>query len=71
MIERIAWKRACQQKGEAECIAARHAEQRFNQRMDQQADQSIALANEQTVEKFRKPLIDRGLLQGVLVVQTV
>ena len=31
IVQRMAWKRAGQQQGEAECVASRHAEQRLNE----------------------------------------
>lgn len=62
LLERVASRRACKQKGEAEWIASRHAEDRFNEQMDGRADKLIAQANERYVEKFRRPLAERRLL---------
>ena len=61
LVERIAWKRAFRQKALAEAIASDHAEQRFNYRMDQQADDLVARANRGFQERFRQPLDERGL----------
>jgi hypothetical protein len=61
MIERIAWKRAGQQKCEAEAIASDHAQQRMNTRMDQQTLEQLTQANDQYYENFRGPLVERGL----------
>jgi hypothetical protein len=60
-IERIAWRRTCKQKGQAECIASRRAEMRLNERMDQQALEKIGQANRAFLEKFRRPLMERKL----------
>jgi len=70
MIERIAWKRAMKQKGLAESIAAGHAEDQFNERMDKQADGLIARANETLLQKLRRPLADRNLLPKLFRLST-
>lgn len=61
LIERVAWKRALRQQTLAEAIASDHAQQRFNQRMDAQADDLVARANQGFQERFRQPLDERGL----------
>ncbi len=61
LVERIAWKRALRQKTLAEAIASDHAQERFNQRMDAQADDLVARANRGFQERFRQPLDERGL----------
>jgi hypothetical protein len=70
LVERLAWRRAMKQKTLAEWIASRHAEQRFNQRMDDQAGELIARANEKLLNKFRRPLADRQLMPEVFRVRT-
>ena len=59
-IERMAWKRAGQQKGEAEQVASQHASSRVAGQMDSQAGPLIAEQNARYNEKFRNPLIRRG-----------
>ncbi len=66
IVERIAWKRAGQQKCEAEAIASQHAEQRMNARMDQQITEQITQANDQYYETIRGPLVERGLFPETL-----
>lgn len=61
MIERMAWKRAGKQHDKAECIASRHAEQRLNERIDQQADEALDRANRAYVDKFYRPFTERKL----------
>lgn len=61
LIENLAWRRAGKQKGEADYIAARHAEQRFSERMDQRADSMLSKANQGMLQKLRGPLTERGL----------
>jgi hypothetical protein len=61
MIERMAWKRAAKQQGEAECIASSHAEAKLNQRIDQQAAESLDRANQAYVDKFQRPFTERKL----------
>jgi hypothetical protein len=55
MVEKMAWRRADKQHAETDCIAARHAEQRLNQRIDQQAEETLQKANEAYESKFRQP----------------
>jgi hypothetical protein len=61
MIEQMAWKRAEKQQSNAECIASRHAEQRLNERIDQQAAETIDRANKAYVDKFYRPFTERKL----------
>jgi hypothetical protein len=60
LIERVAWKRAGQQKGEAEQIASQHAAGRVAGQMDREAGGQIAEQNTRYLEKFRNPLVRRG-----------
>ncbi len=61
IIERIAWKKAGQQKSAAECIASQHAELRVNKRVDAQAAETLDKAQQNFTDKFRKPLIEHKL----------
>ena len=61
IVERMAWKRACKQLGEAECIASRHAEQRLNERIDERAAEPLEKANQTYVDKFQRPFTERKL----------
>jgi len=65
-VERIAKKRAKKQKCKAEAIAAQHAEQRINSRIDAEAAESISKAHENFVNKFRRPLTERDLFPQYL-----
>jgi hypothetical protein len=59
-IERMAWKRAGQQKGEAESIASQHAGWRVAAQMDREAGNMIAEQNQRYLDKVRNPLLRRG-----------
>ena len=59
LVERIAWRRAGKQLGQAEAIAGGHATCRLGARVDAQADPMIQKANEQFEAKGRKPLDER------------
>ena len=59
LVERIAWRRAGQQLGEAEAIASQHAAARFAARVEAQAAPALEQANEQYAAKVRGPLEDR------------
>ena len=66
MVERMAWKKAGKMKPQAECIAARHAEQRLNERIDAQAAESLEKANQKYNEKFHRPFTERKLFPQML-----
>ncbi len=59
LVERIAWRRAGKQLGQAEAIAGQHAATRLGARVDAQSDPSIQKSNEQFEAKGRKPLDER------------
>jgi hypothetical protein len=61
VIENAAWNRAGKQKWEAEAIASRHAEQRLDKRIDQQAAETLAKANQAFNDKFRRPFTEHKL----------
>jgi hypothetical protein len=58
-VERIAWKRAGKQKGEAEAIASQHAAYKLSGRVNAQADPQIQNANERYQAKVVTPLNER------------
>ena len=58
-VEKIAWRKAGKQIGEAEAIASAHAACRLGARVDAQAEPSIQQANEQFQAKGRTPLDER------------
>ncbi|MCA9168342.1 MAG: hypothetical protein KDB23_11760, partial [Planctomycetales bacterium] len=60
MIERIAWKKAGQQKGQVEQISSRRAEQRIAQRMDEQSNERIGTTNYRWETELREPMRKRG-----------
>jgi hypothetical protein len=59
-VERIAWKKAGQQKGQAEAIGSARAQTRIAREMDQQSGELIAEQNDNYLNKFRRPLIRKG-----------
>jgi hypothetical protein len=66
MIENAAWKRAGKQQSSAESIASQHAEQKLNERLDQQGAESMDRANTAYHEKFYDPFTNRRLFPQVL-----
>jgi hypothetical protein len=70
IVERIAWKRAGQQKAEAECIASQHAQLRVNKRVDDQAAETLDKAQQNFTNKFRNPLVDHKLFPEQLQFST-
>lgn len=72
LIERVAWKKAYQSQGQAEALASTKAEARIEQRVDDQAEQLLAEANQSFRDKFRRPLIGRdGLPKSLRLGTTV
>jgi hypothetical protein len=67
LIENIAWKRAGQQKGQAEAVASQHAAARVAAQIDRESAQLIADQNKNYKEKFRDPLVRRGEFPEELV----
>ncbi len=61
MVERIAWRKAMQQKHLAEAVASRRAEARASQRMDARASKLLDEANDGFHRQFRQPLVERNL----------
>lgn len=58
-IENFAWKQAMQKKGQAEQIASRRAEDRFEQRMDEDTTSRLADPQQKYLDQFRLPLLRR------------
>jgi hypothetical protein len=65
-VQREARSRTYQQKSRGEQIAAQHAEQRINRRMDTETGRLVARANQAFVEKFRQPLLRQRAFPQVL-----
>ncbi|HEY4313253.1 MAG TPA: hypothetical protein VGN12_27630 [Pirellulales bacterium] len=65
IVRRVATKRAGEQKAQAERIAEDHAEQRLNTMFEGRIGVELAKANQQMRERFRNPLVRRGLLPRV------
>ncbi|GEM_PF-1450000 len=61
LVETLAWRRAMSQKPLAEYIAARHAEDRLNRRIDRQLREAVDRANQWFNTQVVVPLRDRGL----------
>ncbi|MDA7978108.1 MAG: hypothetical protein MPJ50_04980 [Pirellulales bacterium] len=61
LVERVAERKVHQSRPEADAIAGQHAEDRIEEQMDLNADERLAQANKNYYEKFRKPLLDKGL----------
>jgi hypothetical protein len=70
LVRRIAWKRARQQKGQAERIASGRAARRVEGRFDGQAAEMLGEANESFATKFRNPLLRRNGFPNLLKLST-
>jgi hypothetical protein len=60
IVRRVASRRAGQQKAAAEQVAARHAEQQLNARLDAEANAQLARAHTGFLTKVRYPLLRLG-----------
>jgi hypothetical protein len=66
LIEKIAWKRAGQQKSQSEAIASSRAAARVAGQMDREAAGMIAEQNARYNERFKQPLARRNALPSEL-----
>ena len=60
LVQRIATKKVYQGKPEAECVAAQHAEQKLNERMESDAKEALGASNNNYKLKMRDPLMSWG-----------
>ena len=70
MVQKIAWKQAGSQKGQAQRIASRKAETRVKKEMNEQAAEMVGKANADIAEKVRLPLLRRGAFPQMLQLST-
>lgn len=70
IVRRVASKRAAQSKGQAEAIAGRHAETKFNAEMDQNVREQLSTANGAIQSKMREPLERLSLYPRLLDFRT-
>ncbi len=66
MLERIAWKKAYKQKGSAEYVAARLAEQKLKRRVESEGAEAIAKLQDGFEGRFRRPMRDYGMMPELL-----
>jgi hypothetical protein len=60
IVRGVASRRLARSKSLAERIAADHAERQFNDRMDERVAQLVTEGNQNFLDKFRHPLMERG-----------
>lgn len=70
LITKIATKKAYENKAEAEEIAAEHAEERLAEKFNSQTGELVAKTNQRLREKFRDPLVRRGMYPQQIHVST-
>jgi hypothetical protein len=66
LIEKIAWRRAGQQKGQAEAIGSSHAAGRLAGQMDREVGVLVAEQNANYQRRFKQPLARRNALPEAL-----
>jgi hypothetical protein len=60
MVSRIGWQRANQSEGQAEAIAADHAEDRIERQFNNEVHEKLADARKRYEDEYRRPLARRG-----------
>ena len=70
IVTRVARRRSAKSKSEAEQIAAAHAAEKLEVRLDERAGEQLAEANTQYWKNVRQPLASRGLFPRVDVLRT-
>lgn len=70
LIEKVAWKRAGQQKGSTERVASQHAAGRLAGRLNSQSATMLADIETRYNEKFRLPLLRRDAFPAILAFAT-
>ncbi|MEK6238157.1 MAG: hypothetical protein N2C14_25875 [Planctomycetales bacterium] len=63
-VKSMASRQVAKKKGQAQRIAARHAEGRINKRFDEKTDEKITNANQRFQNAYRNPLLRRGAFPG-------
>lgn len=66
LVERIAWRKAMEQKHLAEAIASQRAASRASARMDVRAKPLLQKANHGFEHRFRRPMVERRLFPSSL-----
>ncbi len=70
LINGIAQQKVAEGKGPAEQVAARHAEARVRNRLDQEAARDLGRANVDFLEKFRNPLVRQRRFPSIFDLST-
>ena len=70
LIERIAWKKVGKSRGQAQQESSMRASRRVEQRMDAQAKEMLADANDKYRAKFRGPLLRKDAFPGLFQVHS-
>jgi hypothetical protein len=61
LVEKIAWRRAGEQKGQAERISSQHTEQRVAREFTETVERDLATLRQRYEREVRAPLIRRGI----------
>jgi hypothetical protein len=70
LIEKIAWRRAGEQKGQAERISSRHTAERVEREFTETVERDLGKLRERYDAKVRAPLIRRGIQPDYLVMRS-
>ncbi len=62
IVEKIAWKKASEQKPKTEAIAAERAARRLEKKIEEQSQDLLSRARQSLAEQFQGPINQRGLL---------
>lgn len=62
LVEKIAWKKACESKSQAECIANQRAEERIRQELDNEVRKTVAESRHKLTTEIRNPILRRNAM---------
>jgi hypothetical protein len=70
LVEKIAWRRAGEQKRQAEQISSRHTEQRVEREFAETVERDLGLLRQRYERELRAPVIRRGIEPEYLVMRS-
>jgi hypothetical protein len=70
LVEKIAWRRAMEQKGQAERISSRHTEERVEREFAETVERDLGLLRQRYEREVRAPVIRRGIQPEYLVMHS-
>jgi hypothetical protein len=70
LVQKIAWRRAGEQKGQAERISSRHTEERVTREFTETVERDLGIIRQRYEREVRAPLIRRGIQPEYLLMRS-